>query len=176
MTEGWISLGQLGKPFGIKGFLRFNVRETVLTEFKLPIQLKLRKPDPNFPEKEITVLELQPHTGKFIVRIEGIDSPEAAERLTGGILLLPAHLLPKIQTKDEFYISDLIGLEAVDQSGNKLNWTLREVLENPAHPILAFTQKEGPEILIPFIHIYVGEVDLEKKTVALIHPEVWNEV
>lgn len=176
MTEGWISLGQLGKPFGIKGFLRFNVRETVLTEFKLPIQLKIRKPDPNFPEKDITLLELQPHTGKFIVRIEGINTPEEAERFTGGILLLPSHLLPKIKTKDEYYISDLIGLEAIDESGKKLNWTLREVLDNPAHPILAFIQNEGPEILIPFIHVYVGTVDVEKKTITLIQPEVWNEV
>ncbi|RHX90428.1 ribosome maturation factor RimM [Leptospira stimsonii] len=176
MTEGWISLGQLGKPFGIKGFLRFNVRETVLTEFKLPIQLKLRKPDPNFPEKDITILELQAHTGKFIVRIEGINTPEEAERLTGGILLLPAHLLPKIKSKDEFYISDLIGLHAVDESGKKLNWVLKEVLDNPAHPILSFTRPEDEEILIPFIHVYVGEVDLEKKTIVLIQPEVWNEI
>lgn len=33
---------------------------------------------------------------------------------------LPQKLLPKIKTKDEFYITDLIGLQAIDESGK--NW------------------------------------------------------
>ncbi|XDD48706.1 ribosome maturation factor RimM [Leptospira sp. WS92.C1] len=176
MTEGWISLGQLGKPFGIKGFIRFNVTETILTEFELPLRLKLKKPDPNFPEKEITLLEIKPHTGKFIVLIEGIHSPEEADRLTGGIILIPQNLLPEIKSKNEFYISDLIGLQAIDEDGKNLGWILKEVQDNPAHSILIFEKEGGEEILIPFIHVFVGGVDIEKKTVVLIQPEVWNEV
>ncbi|MBW0434847.1 16S rRNA processing protein RimM [Leptospira yasudae] len=176
MTEGWISLGQLGKPFGIKGWLRFNVRESVLTEIKLPITLKLSKPDPNFPAKEITLLEIKPHTGKFVVRFEGVSTPEEAEKWIGGLLHLPQNLLPKIKTKDEFYIRDLIGLQAVDETGNLLHWKLTDVQDNPAHPILIFAKQNGEEVLIPFIGVFVGKVDVQAKTVVLIQPEVWNEV
>ncbi|ULH27210.1 ribosome maturation factor RimM [Leptospira weilii] len=176
MTEGWISLGQLGKPFGIKGWLRFNVQESVLTEVKLPVRLKLGKPDPNFPEKEITLLEIRPHSGKFVVRFEGITTPEEAEKWVGGILFLSQNLLPKIKTKDEFYVKDLVGLQAIDESGKSLNWKLTDIQDNPAHPILVFSKPEGEEILIPFLHVFVGELNLEKKTIVLIRSELWNEV
>ncbi|EMJ95620.1 ribosome maturation factor RimM [Leptospira alstonii] len=176
MTEEWISLGQLGKPFGIKGWLRFNVRESVLTELKLPISLKLKKPDPTFPAKEITLLEIRPHSGKFVVRFEGVSTPDEAEKWIGGILFLPQNLLPKIKTKDEFYITDLIGLQAIDESGKNLDWKLIEVQDNPAHSILTFVKSDGEEVLIPFIHVFVGEIDVAKKTIVLIQPEVWNEI
>ncbi|EMY79002.1 16S rRNA processing protein RimM [Leptospira weilii serovar Ranarum str. ICFT] len=176
MTEAWISLGQLGKPFGIKGWLRFNVRESVLTEFKLPISLKLKKPDPTFPAKEITLLEIRPHSGKFVVRFEGVSTPEEAEKWIGGILHLPQNLLPKIKTKDEFYITDMIGLQAIDESGKNLDWKLIEVQDNPAHSILTFVKPDGESVLIPFIHVFVGAVDVVKKTIVLIRPEIWNEV
>ncbi|WP_010574775.1 ribosome maturation factor RimM [Leptospira kmetyi] len=176
MTEEWISLGQLGKPFGIKGWLRLNVRESALTEIKLPISLRLTKPDPSFQPKEITLLEIRPHSGKFVVRFEGVSTPDEAEKWIGGILHLPQNKLPKIKTKDEFYIRELIGLSAIDESGKNLEWKLTEVQDNPAHPILIFAKPEGEEVLVPFIHVFVGEVDLQKKTIVLIQPEVWNDV
>ncbi|KAA1292104.1 16S rRNA processing protein RimM [Leptospira interrogans] len=176
MTKEWVSLGQLGKPFGIKGWLRLNVRETVLCELKTPISLKLSKPDFHFPEKEITLLEIRPHGGKFIVRFEGVTTPEEAAKWIGGFLFLPQKLLPKIETKNEFYITDLIGLQAIDESGKKLDWKLKDVQDNPAHPILVFVKENGEEILIPFLQVFVGDLDLEKNTIVLIQPEIWNEI
>lgn len=176
MTEEWISLGQLGKPFGLKGFLRLNVRESALTEISLPVLLKLKKPDPQFPEKEIRLLQIQKHSGKFIVQFEGITTPETAERLIGATLFLPKQLLPNISVPDEFYVSDLIGLRAMNDSGQPLGWTLKEVQENPAHEILIFARPNGEDVLIPFVKAFVGKIDLGQKTIFLLQPEVWDEV
>ncbi|EKR72740.1 putative 16S rRNA processing protein RimM [Leptospira noguchii str. 2006001870] len=156
--------------------MHLNVRETVLCELQTPVLLKLNKLDLHFPEKEITLLEIRPHSGKFIVRFEGVSTPEEAEKWIGGFLFLPQKLLPKIKTKDEFYITDLIGLQAIDESGKKLDWKLKEVQDNPAHPILAFVKENGEEILIPFLHVFVGDLDLEQNTIVLIRPEIWNEI
>ena len=37
---------------------------------------------------------------------------------------------------------------------------IREVIENPAHPILLFSNQDI-EILIPYINKFVGKVDLK---------------
>ncbi|TGK35035.1 16S rRNA processing protein RimM [Leptospira gomenensis] len=176
MTEEWISLGQLGKPFGLKGFLRLNVRETVLSEIALPIDLRLKKPDPQFPEKKIQLLEIQKHSGKFIVRLDGITTPEEAERLVGATLFLPKRMLPNISVPDEFYVSDLIGLRARNESGQPLDWILKDVQENPAHEILVFSRPNQEDVLVPFVGAFVGTIDLKQKTILLIQPEVWDEI
>ncbi|EMO06615.1 hypothetical protein LEP1GSC116_2552, partial [Leptospira interrogans serovar Icterohaemorrhagiae str. Verdun HP] len=42
--------------------------------------------------------------------------------------------------------------------------------------ILAFVKENGEEILIPFLQVFVGDLDLEKNTIVLIQPEIWNEI
>jgi len=56
----------------------------------------------------------------LIARIAGIGDRNAAEALKGVELFVARERLPKIADEEEFYLADLIGLEALDQHGAAL--------------------------------------------------------
>ena len=55
----------------------------------------------------------------LVVRLAGVDSREAAEKLTGVALFARRAQLPP-PSDDEFYHDDLVGLEAVTREGEAL--------------------------------------------------------
>jgi 16S rRNA processing protein RimM len=53
----------------------------------------------------------------LIARIDGVGDRNAAEALKGVELFVARERLPKIADAEEFYLADLIGLDAFDQHG-----------------------------------------------------------
>lgn len=45
------------------------------------------------------------------MKVRGIDTPEAAEALKGQRLLMHASERPALDTEDEFYVQELVGMQ-----------------------------------------------------------------
>ena len=111
---------------------------------------------------------------EFIVRVEGCPDRTSVENLRGLKLFIRQEQLPELET-DEYYHSDLIGLQAIDDKGAVFG-TVSAVLNFGAGDILDVAPlanveggaKEG--WLIPFQNTHVGKVDLENKTIAILTP------
>jgi hypothetical protein len=58
---------------------------------------------------------VRPAKGHLVARLRGIDTREAAERLTNIKLFVPRERLPEIEA-DEFYHADLVGLRVEDET------------------------------------------------------------
>jgi 16S rRNA processing protein RimM len=69
----------------------------------------------------------------------------------------------------EFYVSDLVGLEALDESGEKVG-TVAETFETAAHEILVI-REDGEEIYVPFTMEHVPEINLEAGRITIAQPE-----
>lgn len=102
----------------------------------------------------------------FVVRVKGVDSREGAQALTHVELFAPRARLPAPE-EDEFYVADLIGLEAVDETGGVIgrvagveNYGAGDILE-----IALFGG--GPTQLVPFREPFVGAVDLPARRLVL---------
>ncbi len=54
-----------------------------------------------------------------MVRFDGVESREAAELLVGMTLSVDRESLPALE-RDEIYLVDLVGLDAVDSGGQRL--------------------------------------------------------
>jgi 16S rRNA processing protein RimM len=67
---------------------------------------------------------------KYVVRFEGLDDRDAAERLTGRILSAEP-----IEDDGELWVHDLIGSRVVDAGGVDRGECI-SVIDNPAHDIL----------------------------------------
>ncbi|PJZ69542.1 16S rRNA processing protein RimM [Leptospira perolatii] len=173
MTKDFVLAGKLGKPFGLKGFLKLIAQESSLTSLKLPIAVRLVFPGSR-PSIDTNLVELKGHSSRLALRFEGIDTPEKASKLIGADLMLSHSLLPALK-QQEYYLFELIGLKAYSEEGKDLGWTLTDLIENPAHPILEFHDTER-EILIPFIENFVGKVQIEEGKIYLKQPEQWDEV
>ena len=105
----------------------------------------------------------------FAVRISGVDNKEDADALKGTRLYVPIDRLPKLPD-DEFYHTDLIGLEVVDSGGNALGH-VTSVHDHGAGDILEIKSPGQPPVLIPFTKLNVPTVDLAAKRVIVDPPE-----
>jgi 16S rRNA processing protein RimM len=107
--------------------------------------------------------------GKLVVHFAGVDDREAAESLRGTELFVPADQRPALDDPDEFYDTDLVGLEARTVAGERLG-PVRNVLHAGGASYLV-VDIDGREQLIPFVAAIVPEVDLATATVTVDPPE-----
>ena len=49
----------------------------------------------------------------WLVKVEGVNSLEAAEELRGNLLSMSAEDRPSIADDDEFYVQELIGMQVM---------------------------------------------------------------
>jgi 16S rRNA processing protein RimM len=100
----------------------------------------------------------RPVKGGYAVRLSGVPTKEAADALRGTRLWAPRAALPQLPD-DEFYHSDLIGLEAVDTGGAPLG-RVHAVHDHGAGDLLELRPKGGVPVLVPFTRAVVPTVDL----------------
>ena len=62
---------------------------------------------------------------------------------------------------DEYFITDLIGLEVRTEDGEILG-TMKDVLETGANDVYVVQMKDGKELLLPAIGDCILNVDLEQ--------------
>lgn len=114
----------------------------------------------------VRLIEGRPHGGKrtLLVRLAGIDSPEAARQYATLEIWVPRAALPDVGTK-EYYWVDLIGLDVVTLSGEPLG-TVSHFVELPANPVLVVRQG-GKEHWVPMAPAHVRRVDLAARRVEV---------
>ena len=106
----------------------------------------------------------------FLVDLEGVGHRAQADGLRGEGLILDRRELDAPE-EDEFYVSDLVGLTAVGESGEVLG-RIEETFETPAHEVLVVRQSEdGPPLYVPFTHEHVPHVELTARRVSVRPPE-----
>ncbi|MDH5187428.1 MAG: ribosome maturation factor RimM [Rhodospirillaceae bacterium] len=112
-------------------------------------------------------------TGKqkesLLARIEGVDDRTAAEKVRGLKLFVRREQMAKPQD-GEFFVSDLVGLEARLQDGTL--WG-RVVLADDfgAGPVIEVELINGKNEMVPFTMEVVPEIDLEKGLIVVVPPE-----
>lgn len=171
-------MGSFGSTHGIKGNIKIHTTGDALASVSLPLSCEIKLPDGTF--KTISIESISPNGNTLLAKIKGYETPESAAVLRNAAILLPKERLPEIPA-DEVYVIDLIGLTAVTNlGGESLGYQIAEVIDNPAHPILCFhpmdENAEPKEILVPFLHLYVGDWDLKQKQIEVRSWELWFEI
>ena len=102
------------------------------------------------------------------VKFEGVDSENDAKVIHRKDLYLPLSILPPL-SGIRFYDHEVIGWEVIDTKFGSVG-NLLEVIDNNVNPLLQI-DKEGKEVLIPFIDNLVQKVDRDKKQLTVTAPE-----
>src|SRR5688572_27013933 len=100
-----ILIGRVAGAFGVRG----DVRITTYGEDPLAL-LAYRTLKREDGSPALTLTSGRVGKGGLVVRAEGVESKEAADALKGLRLFVPRSSLPEPE-EDEFYLTDLIGLE-----------------------------------------------------------------
>lgn len=155
-----IVIGFVGPPHGVRGTLRVRPAGT---------GRHLREGiEPFVGGERRRILKVR-ETGKgFLVDLDGVGGREEAEKLRSEEMVLDRSELDRPE-EGEFYVEDLVGLGAFDESGAVLG-VVSEVLETPAHEVISIRSEEG-EKLVPFTLEHTLEVDLEAGRIVVRPPE-----
>ena len=157
-----ILLGVIGRPHGVRGLVH------ITSHTADPAALAEYGPLSDGKGRTFTlawkgdgIAELTELTNGARVRIADRD---AATRLTNTKLYIDRAQLPPPE-EDEFYLTDLIGLEAIDQQGRGIG-RITAVHDHGAGAFLEI----NPTTLIPFTRAAVPEVDLAAGRVVVAPP------
>jgi 16S rRNA processing protein RimM len=113
--------------------------------------------------------------GVLIGRIAGITDRNAAEALKGVELFVDRERLPAPDDPEEYYLADLIGLDAVDGKGAKLG-EIVSVDNYGAGDLLLVVPEGGEGFVVPFAKAFVPVVDVKGRRVVLDLPADFFEV
>lgn len=160
-----IALGEIVGTHGVRGLLRFHPydprAEPPPTDLALYVSSRAkvdeaRGPDA-FPDRTVVLDDARPHGNVVLLRVRGIDTIEAAERLVGSALAIRETDLPDV-APGEVYVYQLTGLDVFTKEGERLG-TIDRSFSNGANEVLVV--HEGTrELLIPMIADVVQTIDL----------------
>ena len=158
-----IVLGAITGAFGVRGEVRvksFCAESSDIASYG---------PLTDDAGRSYTLTLVRPVKGGYAVRLSSVKTKEAADALRGQKLWAPRSALPDLPD-DEFYHSDLIGLEALDTGGTRLG-LIHAVHDHGAGDILELRPNGGGAVLVPFTRAIVPTVDLAAGRVVIDPPE-----
>ena len=163
-------VGRVVKAHGITGELAVDVRTDDPDERFAPGMTLRARPSRGGPQREYVIESAREHSGRLLVRLEGVADRNAAEALRGNIFLVDTADLPPIDDPDEFYDHQLEGLAVVTTDGTVVG-NVNEVLHTAAGELLSVTSEAGGEVLVPFVGAIVTEVSLQNQTIEIDPPD-----
>lgn len=160
IEDGWISVGAFAGSHGVRGDVRIKSFTDVPSAlFTYP---SLHK-GANGPVVKLKLLR-EAKDG-FIARMDGIHNREEAQALKGTQLFVARTEFAVAEDEDEFYLADLIGLEARDEAGTRVG-IVRAVENFGAEDLLELVLGKplkglGRHAFIPFRKAFVPVVDIK---------------
>jgi len=169
VPDDLVQVGYVSGAFGIVGGLRvtpFSVDADALLSVKT---WWLDKPS----QRSVSVRTAKMHGGDVVATLVGMRDRNDAEALKGAGVFVSRAAFPQLE-EDEYYWSDLIGLDVVNLEGEALG-KVTDMMHNGAQSILRITPVavEGAqdakvsERLVPFVDQFVKTVDLGAKKITL---------
>ena len=94
-----------------------------------------------------------------LLKLEGVDTPEAAQALRGRVLWLDRE--EDTLEEGQYYIQDLIGLSVEDADTGERYGTLRDVTETGANDVYHVAFPDGRVQLVPAIPQVIAKIDID---------------
>ena len=172
-----VKIGKISGVFGVKGWVKIfsytDKRDNILDFPYFIVKKSSRATQDKNATQRLDIVKIQSHGKKIIAQLVGVNDPDKAATLVGKELFIEDDQLPDL-AEDEYYWSDLIGLNVVNSSGEELG-QVEQLLETGAHDVLEVSNNSNDrEYLIPYVlGKYVLNVDLEQKVIEVEWDSDW---
>jgi len=162
----YLNIGQLVNTHGVKGELKAIALTDDPQRF---LDLKWVYIDKK-GTLEKSIISSVKFLKRFVVlKFEGIDSIEAAEKLKGFYLKVDRANAVKLP-KDSFFITDILGMQVYNEN-NELLGELSDIIQTGSNDVYIVKNKEGKEILIPALKSVVKEISLDDRRISVVLPK-----
>ncbi|MFI4935707.1 MAG: ribosome maturation factor RimM [Caulobacterales bacterium] len=164
MADRLILVGRVAGAFGVKGEVRitsYSDDPMALVRYR-----DLRGVD---GAPALTLTGGRPAKGALIGRAREVETREAAQALRGLELYIPRALLPPPEGEDEFYLTDLVGLEARAPDGTRLG-VVKSVQNFGAGDLLEIAPDAGPTWWLAFTAENAPDVKIAEGWLTAVRP------
>lgn len=155
--EDLLKVGIISSTHGIRGEVKVFPTTDDPQRFK---KLKNILLDSGKEKRNLKIQSVKFFKQFVILKFEEIDDINDIEKYKGSSLYVTRDQAVKLQ-KDEYFIADLIGLTVIAEE-EKLEGTLKDVMETGANDVYVIELTDGRELLLPAIKECVLSVDTEK--------------
>ncbi|MFV1530194.1 MULTISPECIES: ribosome maturation factor RimM [unclassified Phaeobacter] len=164
MTEQ-ICVGAISGSYGVRGEVRLK------SFCAMPEDIENYSPlSTEDGSQTYTITLVRAIKNGFTARIGGIETKEQADALKGVRLFAPRNRLPSLPD-DEYYHTDLMGLEVYDTGGTLLG-TVKSVQNHGASDLLEIAiPADSKTVLLPFTLAAVPTVDLASGRIIADPPD-----
>ena len=107
----------------------------------------------------------------FVAHFAGVDSRDNAEAFRGTALFVNRNVLRPTEA-DEFYLVDLVGLDAVDPEGRPVGRVLAMHNFGAGDIVEIEPGDGGATLMVPFTHDCVPEIDVDRHIVVVLPAEI----
>ena len=167
----WLIVGLITSCHGINGQVKVKSLSDFEERFLKPGIRWLQKE--NEPPSKIELISgfKQPGKETFVIKLQGINTKDHAEKLKKNRILVKTDKLPKLK-KDEFHLLELINLQVKTLENDELKIIGKVInLENEKNNLLIIELFENQKkVLIPFVEEIVPLVDIKKNFLIISPP------
>ncbi len=108
--------------------------------------------------KWMTIEKVRYQKNMVIIKFAEIADRNAAEAARDSYLKIDRENLRELD-EDEYFIFDLIGLEAYEEDGRHLG-KVSDVIQNTSQDLYEITDDNGKKHLIPAVHEFITNIDI----------------
>lgn len=155
--EQFLQVGVISSTHGIRGEVKVFPTTDDPSRFK---KLKKVLLDTGREQLELEVQSVKFFKQFVIVKFKGIDNINDIEKYKGKGLFVPREDAVPLD-EDEYYITDLIGMEVFTEDGRF--GVVKDVMETGANEVYIVDSDDHGEVLIPAIRQCVLDVNVEEK-------------
>lgn len=167
-AEELIRVGRVARPHGVRGAIAITLDYSESESLFGVRWVHLRAGE---SVRRWKVLRSGPgRRGQVLLQLEGLNTPEAAEELRDQEVLLEPAQLPPLG-EDEYWLRDILGLEAVTAEGASCGRVV-DVVDTAEVPVLVIRGQGDEELFVPFTSPWLVGVELEAGRVVVTPPEV----
>lgn len=160
--EDYLRVGVISNTHGIKG----EVKVFPTTDDKKRFDyLKKVILDTGKEKVELEVSNVKYFKNMVILKFKGYDNINDIEKYKGKDLLVTRENAVPLE-EGEYFITDLIDLNVVDEDNNKIG-ILFDVMQTGANDVYVVKMNDGKELLLPAIDQCVLDIDLENKIIKV---------
>lgn len=159
-------VGKIQAPHGIRGQLRVIPYAGDASSISQLKEVLIKAPSGAL--EPFPVASAKPHGKRVILTLKPFDNINQVLHLVGREIFAERGQLPELPD-DEFYWSDLLGLQVFTEEGEALG-ELVDIIETGSNDVYVVKQ-DGREVLIPALEDVVLSVDLDAGRMTVSLPE-----
>ncbi len=159
MKKEYLEAGKIVTTHGIRGEVKimpYTDTPELLAEFDRLFM--------GMNKDEVTIVRSRVFKNMVIAKIEGVDTPEDAEKLRNKLLYM--HRDDLELGEDTYFIQDLIGMEVRDADSDELYGVIDDVMQTGANDVYV-VKSADKELLVPAIADVVISTDIDGNVMTI---------